>query len=67
MVQGNLNDLFSTTKTNDVLAHNVRTLPRYVDEIVSDNRIMNNNIIGFTETQISSYQQNIRKVEVFQY
>ena len=53
------NDLFSTIKRNailgdtvTVLVPNVRSLPRNVDDIVSDNRIINNDIIGFTETQI---------------
>ena len=53
------NDLFSTIKRNailgdtvTVLVPNVRSLPRNADDIVSDNRIKNNDIIGFTETQI---------------
>ena len=53
------NDLFSTIKRNailgdtvTVLVPNVRLLPRNADDIVSDNRIINNDIIGFTETQI---------------
>ena len=33
--------------------HNVRSLSKHVDDIVSDKRIINNDIIGFTETQIS--------------
>ena len=32
---------------------NVRTLLEYVHDIVSDDRIINNDIIGFTETQIN--------------
>ena len=51
------NDLFSTVKRNaiscdtvTVIFHNVRSLPRHVDDILSDNRIINNNIIGFAET-----------------
>ena len=54
------NDLFSTIKRNaisddtvTVLFHNMRSLPRHVSDIVSDNRIINNDIIGFTETQIN--------------
>ena len=53
------NDLFSTIKRNvssgdtvTVLVHNVRSLPRHVDHILSDNRIINNNIEEFTETQM---------------
>ena len=54
------NDLFSTIKRNaisddtvKIVFHNVRSLPRYVSDIESDNRIINNDIIGFTETQIN--------------
>ena len=54
------NDLFSTIKRNaisddtvTVLFHNVGSLPRHVSDIVSDNRIINNDIIRFTETQIN--------------
>ena len=53
------NDLFSTIKRNaflgdtvTVLVHSVRSLPRHIDNIVSHSIIMNNGIIGFTETQI---------------
>ena len=49
------NDLFSTIKRNTILdtltilVHNVRPLSKHVD-IVSDDTIMNNDIIKFTET-----------------
>ena len=50
-------DLFSTIKRNlisgktvTVLVHNVISLSKYVDDIVSDNVKMNNDIIGFKET-----------------
>ena len=53
------NDLFSTIKRNaisghivQVLVHNVRSLPRHADDIVSENRIINNGIIGITEIHI---------------
>ena len=36
-----------------VFAHNVRTLSKYIDDVVSDVRIINNDIIGFTEAQIN--------------
>ena len=55
------NDLFSTIKRNaisgstiTVLVHNLRSLPRHVDNIVSDNRIIDKDIIGFSETQIKT-------------
>ena len=55
------NDLFFTVKRNaisgdtvTVLVHNVRSPLRHVDDILSDNRIINNDIIGFTETQIKT-------------
>ena len=53
------NDLFSTVKRNavsgntvTVLVHNVRSLSRHVDDMLSDNRIINNDIIGLMETQV---------------
>ena len=52
---------FSTVKrytisgsTVVVLVHNMGSLPRHVDDILSDNRVMNNDIVGFIETQIKS-------------
>ena len=52
-----LNNLFSTIKRNaisgdtiTVNVHNVRLLPRHINDIVRDN--INNDIILFTETQI---------------
>ena len=54
------NDLYSTLKriiisddTITILVHNVRSISKHVKDIVSDSRIMNNDIIGLTETQIS--------------
>ena len=56
------NDLFCTIKRNNtsdntiitVLVHNVQSLSKHIDDIVVDDRIINNEIIGFTETQIKS-------------
>ena len=36
-----------------ILVHNVRSFSKHVDDIVSDRRIVNNYILGFTKTQIS--------------
>ena len=64
------NDLFSTVISNaiscdtvTVLAHNVWSLPRNVDDILSGNRIINNNIIGFTETQIKPSDSTSKIIE----
>ena len=53
------NDLFSTIKRSTisvgevtVLVHNVRSHLGNADDSVSDNRLINNNIIGFAETKI---------------
>ena len=46
-----------------VLVHNVRSIPRHVDDILSDNRIINNDIIGFTETQIKSSDSTSKIIE----
>ena len=52
------NDLFSAMKRSTisvgkvtVLVHSVRSHLGHVDNSVSDNRFINNNIIGFTKTQ----------------
>ena len=68
------NDLFSTIKRNaisgntvTVLVHNVRSLSRHVDNIVSDNRIINNDIIGFTEIQIKSSDSTCKIIETLDF
>ena len=64
------NDLFSTLKrsiisdnTITILVHNVRPLSKHINDIVSDSRIMNNDIIGLTETQISLSYSSCRIIE----
>ena len=65
-------DLFSTVKINavsgdtvTVLVHNVKSLPRHVDDILSDNRIMNNDTIGFMETQIKPSDSTCKIIETW--
>ena len=43
--------------------HNVRALPRHVDDIVSDNEIINNGVIGFTETQIKPSDSTFKIID----
>ena len=64
------NDLFSTIKINNIadntitaFVHNVRSLSKHINDIVSDNRIINNDIIGFTETQINSSDSTFKIME----
>ena len=68
------NDLFFTIKRNNisedtitVLVHDVRSFSKHIDDIVSDNRIINNDTIRFTETQInpSDSTSNIMKILKF--
>ena len=66
------NDLFSTAKRNTfsgdtvtVLLHNVRSLPMHVDDILSDNRIINNDIVGFKETQIKPSDSTYKMKKTF--
>ena len=66
------NDLFSTKRRNaisgdtaTVLVHNEKSLPRHVDDVVSDNRIINNDIIGFTEAQIKPSDSTCKIIEKF--
>ena len=64
---------FSTIKRNyisddtvAVLVHNVISLPRLVD-ILSDNRVINNDLIGFTETQIKKSDSTSKIIEAFNF
>ena len=41
----------------------MRSLPRHVDDILSDNRITNNDIIGFRETQIKTSDSTCKIIE----
>ena len=49
--------------TITILVHNMRSLSKHVNDIVSDSRIMNNAIIGLTETQISLSYSKCKIVE----
>ena len=68
------NDLCSTLEriiisddTITILVHNVRSISKHVKDIVSDSRIMNNDIIGLTETQISLSDSACRIDETFNF
>ena len=41
----------------------MRSLSKHVDDIVTDNRVMNNDIIGFTETQINPSDSTCKIIE----
>ena len=65
------NDLFSTVKRNTfsgntvaVLVQNVRSLARHADDILSDNRIINTNIMGFTKTQFKPSDSTCKITEL---
>ena len=65
------NDLFSTIKVNamsgnavTILVHNLISLPSYVDDIVSYNKIINNGIIGFMETQIKPSDSTCKIINI---
>ena len=45
----------------------MRSLPRHVDDIVSDNRIVNNDIIRFTETEIKPSNSNSKIIKTFNF
>ena len=66
------NDLFSTTKRNNISDHtiavfvyNVRLLSEHRDDIVSDDRIINNDIIEFTESQINSWDFTCKIMDAY--
>ena len=41
----------------------MRSLSKHVDDIVNDNRVMNNDIIEFTETQINPSDSTCKIIE----
>ena len=45
------------------LVPNMRSLPRHVNGVVSDNRVINNDIVGFTETQIKPADSTCKIIE----
>ena len=47
--------------------HNVRSLSKHVDDIVSDDRIINNDIIGFAETQINLSDSSCKITETLNF
>ena len=69
------NDLFSTIQKNNistnaitVFCHNTRSLSKHIDDIVSDDRVLiNNDIIGFTETQLKSSDSTCKIMETLNF
>ena len=53
--------------TITVFLHNMRSLSKHIDDIVSGDKIMNNDIIGFTETQISSSDSTFKIIETLNF
>ena len=45
----------------------MRSLSRHVYDIVSDDRIINNNIKGFTETQMKSSESTCKIIETLNF
>ena len=68
------NDLFSTIKWNTILgntvtalAYSMRSLLRHVDDIVNNIRIVNIDIIGFTETRIQPLGSKYKRIETLNF
>ena len=66
--------LFSTIKRNNasgniitVFVHNAQSLSKHIDDIVIDDRIINNDIIGFTKTQIKPSDFACKKMETLNF
>ena len=55
---------FISGNTVAVLVHYARSFPRYADDIQSDNRIINNDVIGFTETQVKPSDSTCKIIEI---
>ena len=67
------NDLFSIIKRNTsentitIFVHNAQSLSKHIDDIVSDDRIINCDIIGFTETQIKPSDSTCKIMETLNF
>ena len=68
------NDLFSTIKWNTILgntvtalAYSMRSLLRHVDDIVNNIRIVNIDIIGFTETRIQPLGSKYKRIKTLNF
>ena len=68
------NYLFPTIKGNNIsnntitiFVHNARSLSKHMDDIVSDDRIINNDITGFTETQINPWDSTWKIIETLNF
>ena len=68
------NHLFSTIKRNTisddavkVLVHNLSLLSKHIADIVRDDGIKNNGIIGFTETQIDPFDFACKIIEILNF
>lgn len=67
-------DLFSTIKRNTlsddaftIYVHNVRSLLQHADDVVSDDRIINNDITRFKETQINRSDSTCKITAIFNF
>ena len=68
------NALFSVIKRNitsndtiTVFVRHVRSLSRHIDDIASDYRTKNNDIIGFTEIKISQSDSTCKIIEMLKF
>ena len=66
--------MFSTKRRNTIsgdtvtdLTHNVRSLSRHLDDIISDNRIVNSNIIEFMQTHIKLSDSTCKTTETLRF
>ena len=68
------NDLFSTIKRNNisdntitVFVHNARSLSKHINDIACNDRIINKDIIAFTEIQINLSDSSCKIMETFKF
>ena len=68
------NDLFSTIKKNNisdntitVFVHNVQSLSKHINDIVCNDRIIDNDIIEFSETQINPSDSTCKIMETLNF
>ena len=49
------------------IIHNAQSLSKHIDDIISDDRIIDNDILGFTETQIKPSNWTCKIIETFNF
>ena len=59
--------IYISENTITMFADNLQSLSKHIDDVACDDRIINNNITRFTETQIQPSDSTCKIMNFFQY